>query len=123
MPGLSDGAKNLMLDAFAASAVRGSIHQGDPGPSGTAAELRGDKSQQQSYSRRPIGWAPANGAAVVNREDVTFNIPSGAKITHMGYWTETGEFMGSRPLVAPLDYPTSGTYTAHAGEIRESFAQ
>lgn len=58
-----------------------SLHTGDPGQTGTSEVSGGTP----TYARRPVTWSPASDGVAIGGE-VVFDVPSGVKVTHVGYW-------------------------------------
>lgn len=116
MPGLTDAGANAMLDALGAAARLASLHEDDPGSTG-AAEVSGG-----AYARQPIQWAASRRAIKATAGALAFDIPAGATLRFLGYWTADGTFLGSRPLRDAQPFPTAGTFTIPAGEVYEVVA-
>lgn len=88
--------KTAMAAAYAAQAQRISLHTDDPG-------FWGDSEATYSgYARQTPGAATAGDAGVITTGEVTFAVPDGTTITHVGVWTAAGVFHESRALTEPL---------------------
>lgn len=97
-----------MLDGGTAVAVRASLHAtGDLGiPASPGDEISGG-----GYERQDVSWASASGGSVSTSGPLTFNVPQGEEISHLGLWTSSGEWLGSLQLAALQPFPTAGTLT------------
>lgn len=118
MAGLVNAARNGMLDYFGAQARFVSLHTADPGTSGTAEVTGG----LPAYSRKAITWTTASSSTITSGSTVTFDVPGGVTITHLGYWSAStgGVFYGSRPFDTAQVFATQGTYTLSPGTITEA---
>jgi hypothetical protein len=107
--GLTNNAKNPMLDHLAGLAVYASIHTSDPGTSGTG-ELTGGS---PAYARKPVTWNAASAGNLDNNANPLFDIPAGSTITHFGLWSAAtaGTFYGGNALSASETFGGQGTYT------------
>lgn len=116
MAGLVAAGKNLMLTGFTASATHVSLHTADPSTNG-GSEVTGG-----SYSRESSSWGSPSNGTVTNSGAIVFDVPAGATITHLGYWSAStsGTFYGSRALDTSQTYATAGTYTIAIGNLSES---
>lgn len=103
-----------MLDVLGALVKRLSLHTAEPGDTG-AHEVEGPL----YYERKPVSWAPARGGRKANDVYVTFHLPAGVTVTHLGYWSESGTYYGSRPLERPFRFEDQGLLTLEAGDIEE----
>lgn len=92
-------AMDTMLDAFAVRAQFGALYTGDPQASKTA-KIAGDAFR--------INWvAPKDGLLTGSVEPV--NIPPNAVLTHLAYYDEAGDLLGTRQLSdAPVEYGVAG---------------
>jgi len=101
----TNAAKNLMLDALAATIDEISVHNSDPGTTGT------DEVTGGSYARiAPSLAAAASGEAEFDT-DLVFDIPSGSTPTHFGMW-DGATFVGKMAISGgPLSFPSDGTLT------------
>src|SRR5699024_9557538 len=103
-----EAALNAAADGIASAATHASLHSGDPGASGTN-ELSGGS---PAYARQAVGWDAASNGERQLDADYTFNIPGGATVAYVGYWTDAtgGAFLGSFPLTAEGPYGAQGEY-------------
>jgi len=113
---LTDGALDIMLDAFAGAAVFVSLHTDTPGTNGANEVTGGD------YGRLDPNWGSASGGVLTNADAIVFDVPADTTIKFLGYWSvdDGGTFYGSRPLDTDQTYATAGTYTIAAGNLSES---
>lgn len=108
-----DAMLDLIDETGATAATHVSLHTDDPGTTG-ADEVTGG-----SYARQAVTWGAASGGSKTNSSALTFSIPAGTTITHVGLWTAStnGTFLGGGPLDSPQSYPTGGTYTINPGDL------
>lgn len=99
----STTAKNTMLDALSPSHV--SLHDADPGASGTN-ELSGG-----SYARVAATFDAASSGARELNADVDVTAPAGSTVAYVGYWTALsgGTFLGADPVTSEA-FAAEGTY-------------
>src|SRR4051794_28815962 len=102
--GLSTTAKNLMLDALGADAVKASLHTADPGATG-ASEVSGGS---PAYARKTIAWGAASGSDIHNSSNPTFDVPASTTITHAGFWTSGGTWRGGAALSSSEVFTAQG---------------
>ena len=100
-----EAAKNSMLDALSITHI--SLHDDDPSTTG-ANEVSGGS---PAYARQA---ATINAAASSSRAldaDVTFDVPTGTTVMHVGYWSALteGTFHGSDP-VTNEEFNAQGEY-------------
>jgi hypothetical protein len=112
----ADDVKNAMLELIdetdgTVKVESISLHTGDPGATG-ADEVEGG-----SYSRQSVTWGAASGGVKSNSGDLTFQIPGGTTITHVGGWTSGGTWRGGGALSASQAFASSGTYKIAAGDL------
>jgi hypothetical protein len=97
-----------MLAAAATTAVEVSLHTADPGTTGGSEVSGGD------YTRLPVTWqAPANGAVRAS-DALVFDVPglgSDGRVTHVGLWSGSGEWLGGIAAATPQPFPSPGTAT------------
>jgi hypothetical protein len=99
---LSTAGKNRALDALAGAAsgsaiTHVSLHSAIPSDAGSN-EISGGS---PPYARIPIAFAAATGGTKdKDATTVTFEVPAGTTVTHLGYWTALtgGTFMGYAPV-------------------------
>lgn len=105
---------NLMLNALkgtnpATPITHASLHNNDPADNG-ANELTGGT---PAYARKAVTFDAAS-AKVMNQNgtDPVFDIPAGAVVKYVGYWSAItgGTFLGSA-AVTNETYAAQGTYT------------
>lgn len=108
MAGLTNNAKNLMLDALAAVAVFASAHSGNAGTTG-ANEISGGS---PAYARKAITWNAASGGALDNNANPVFDIPGGSTVAEIGLSSALsgGTFYGSADVTDEA-FAGQGTYT------------
>ena len=97
-----------MLNALAALAIYVSLHDGDPGESGTA-EISGGN---PAYARKSITWNAAANGSLDDSNVPVFDVPAGKTVKHVGFWSAltTGIFYGSAPVTNEV-FAAQGTYT------------
>lgn len=104
-----------MLDALAADAVSASLHTADGGTTG-AGEVTGG-----TYARQAVTWDPAAGGQVDASAQLTFDVPGGHTVTHLGLWAADGTtWLGSIELSTPESYGAAGTYTVLLLRVTQS---
>lgn len=106
--GLTNAAKNAMLDHLAGLAVYASLHSADPGSTGTN-ELTGGS---PAYARKAITWNAASAGNLDDSNAPVFDVPAGSTVSHFGLWSAVsgGTFYGSGDLVDEA-FAGQGTYT------------
>jgi hypothetical protein len=105
-------AKNVMLDALRAVAVRVAAHTGDPGAANTASnEVTGGS---PAYARGTIAWNAASGGAVTQNGDVVLNIPAGTTVSWLSLWNSAGTVRYLKKDVTDEAFGAQGTYTVLA---------
>lgn len=77
---LNDTAKNLALDALGTAITHLSLHSA----ANAGAEISGGS---PAYARKAITFDPATGAVLSASGSVSFDVPGGATVTHVGYWS------------------------------------
>lgn len=115
--GYSTTAKNAMLDHLGTLVLFMSMHDADPGASGTTAELSGGS---PAYARKAVSFAAASGGSKALSGTVTFDIPAGRGATHVGFWSASsgGTFYGSDALATPeATYTSQGQYIVNAATL------
>lgn len=88
---------------FTSKALYVSLHSLPPGDTG-ASEITAIPREQLAWTTGGI-----DGKAVA--DPVTFDMPAGTEVSHLGFWTASlgGTFIDS--LSCLLSYPSAGTYT------------
>ena len=82
--GLSNNAKNDMLDALGAEALWVSLHDGDPSTTG-ANEISGGS---PAYARKAIAWnSAASGSMDDSTNGVELDVPAGTTVSYVGLWS------------------------------------
>jgi hypothetical protein len=76
----TDAGKNEMLDA--STITHAALFNGDP--SGAGSEVTGGA---PAYARQAITLPSASGGSIVVSTDATFDVPSGATVNYVGYFT------------------------------------
>ena len=110
--------KRSMLQSVGVDLV--SLHNGDPGPDGTANEISGG-----GYERKSASFVlDGDGAAArLLTADLSFSGPVNQPITHAGIWRTLGPiFRGAEELTGGTAFNSDGEYTLKAGATRLSLA-
>ena len=95
---LLNGLLDIGLDAMAAEVVSVSMHTADPGSTG-ANEVTGG-----AYARQTPSWGSSSDGTVATDADMTFEIPAGNTVTHVGMWAMTVALpcsVAGRPWTTP----------------------
>jgi len=100
--------KNAMLDALAGLAVFASLHEADPGESGTN-EISGGA---PAYIRKAVAWNPAAAGSIDSSNQPVFDVGAGKTVLYVGFWSaeSAGVFYGAA-LVTEEVFGAQGTYT------------
>lgn len=114
---LNDAGRNATVDGLAAVAGFASLHSGDPSTTG-ATELTGGS---PAYARKAITYAAAASGQKSNSAALTFDIPAGTTVTHVGLFSAltAGTFYGwfpaggFSPMGANIDAGTD-VFTSYA---------
>jgi hypothetical protein len=105
-------AKNVMLDALAALAVRVAAHTGDPGAADTADnEVTGGS---PAYARKAIAWDAASAGAAAQADDVVIDIPASTTVSWLSLWNSAGTVRYLKKDVTDEAFGAQGTYTVTA---------
>jgi hypothetical protein len=105
-------AKNLMLDALAAVAVRVAAHTGDPGGANSASnEVTGGS---PAYARKAIAWSTASGGSAAQNGDVVIDIPTSTTVSWLSLWNTAGTVRYLKKDVTDEAFGAQGTYTVLA---------
>lgn len=100
-------AKNVMLDALAAVAVRVALHTGDPGgANGAANELSGG-----GYARQAIAWNAAAAGAIDSSNTPAFSVGAGVTVAWVSFWNVAGTVRYAKKDVTDEVFGGAGTYT------------
>lgn len=116
---VSDAAKNAMLNALDESQSAGadfmSLHTGNPGENG-ASEVTGGS---PAYARKGITWGAASGGSKALSAAVTFDIPAGTTVTHIGLWDASsgGNFLIGAALTDSRAFTNQGTLEVTAATM------
>lgn len=99
--GLVTAQKNVMLDAVTPNLTHASLHSASTGGTG-ANELTGGS---PAYARKAITWGSASGGSVANTAQLVFDIPAGASVAYVGFWSAvtSGTFRGDFAASSPAD--------------------
>lgn len=117
MPLVTNGYNALLSGGLGNAITHFSLHSGDPSTTG-ANELTGGS---PAYARKAASWAAASGGTRVSNTTVTFDVPTGTTVYHIGFWDAltVGNFYGYFPLggfspqAATIDAATD-TFTSFA---------
>jgi hypothetical protein len=105
-------AKNVMLDALGALAVRVAAHTGDPGGANSATnEVTGGS---PAYARKAIAWSAASGGSAAQNGDVVIDIPAGSTVSYLSLWNSAGTVRYLKKDVTDEAFGAQGTYTVLA---------
>lgn len=100
-------AKNVMLDALAAVALRVALHSGDPGAANAADnELSGG-----GYARQAIAWNAASGGSIDSSNTPAFSIEAGDTVSWVSFWNTAGTVRYAKKDVTDEAFGGAGTYT------------
>jgi hypothetical protein len=111
---LSAAARNNMLDCGlrnqtpSISVTHGSLHTGNPDPSG-GSEVTGGS---PAYARKSITWSAASAGSMTASNQPQFDVPASTTVTHVGFWSAvtSGTYMGMAD-VTDESFGSQGTYT------------
>lgn len=117
MPLVAAGQNALLSGGLGNIITHFSLHSGDPSTTG-ANELTGGS---PAYARKAASWASASGGQRVSNTTVTFDVPAGTTVYHIGFFDAltSGTFIGYFPLggfspmAATIDAATD-TFTSFA---------
>lgn len=102
-------ARNVMVDALAALAVRWAAHTGDPGAANQALnEVTGGS---PAYARGTVAWNAAASGEATQNGDVVLNIPAGTTVSWVSLWNSGGTVRYLKKDVADEVFGAQGTYT------------
>lgn len=105
-------AKNVMLDALGAVALRVAAHTGDPGAANTADnEVTGGS---PAYARKAIAWSAASGGSAAQNGNVVIDIPAGVTVSWLSLWNTAGTVRYLKKDVTNEAFGAQGTYTVLA---------
>lgn len=99
--------KNLMLNALGAAAGFVSLHDNDPGDSGTN-EISGGS---PAYARKAHTWNAAGSGTMDNSNAPVFDVPAGKTVKYVGMWSlvSGGVFYGAAAVTNEV-FAAQGTY-------------
>lgn len=99
-------AKNAMLDALAAVAVRVALHSGDPGGANSASnEISGG-----GYARGTVAWNAAGSGIITLNGNVDISIEAGDTVSWISYWNSAGTVRYLKKDVTDEAFGGAGTY-------------
>lgn len=102
-------ARNVMVDALAAVAVRWALHTGDPGAANTASnEVTGGS---PAYARKAVAWNAAGSGAATQNGDVVLDVPAGTTVSWVSLWNSAGTVRYLKKDVTDEVFGAQGTYT------------
>ena len=105
-------AKNVMLDALGAVAVRVAAHTGDPGAANQADnEVSGGS---PAYARKAIAWSAASAGSAAQNGDVVIDIPASTTVSWLSLWNSAGTVRYLKKDVTNEAFGAQGTYTVLA---------
>lgn len=110
---LTEGSKNLMLDALSAVVDEMSLHDDVPGSTG-ANEIAGGA---PAYARQACAFEPASGGSMALSASVSFDVPASTTVAYLGFWENgTATFRGYYQVAAEA-YAAQGVYEVASGAI------
>lgn len=102
-------ARNVMVDALAAVAVRWALHTGDPGAANTASnEVTGGS---PAYARKAVAWNAASSGTATQNGDVVLDVPAGTTVSWVSLWNSAGTVRYLKKDVTDEVFGAQGTYT------------
>lgn len=105
-------ARNLMVDALAAVAVRYALHTGDPGGANSAtSEVTGGS---PAYARKAVAWNTAASGEATQNGDVVFDVPASTTVSWVSCWNSAGTVRYFKKDVTDEVFGAQGTYTVLA---------
>lgn len=109
---------NAAADGVASKIAYVSMHSADPAGTG-AHEISGGT---PAYARKAVTWDPATGGVAAISAGVTFDIPPGTTISHVGLCDSLtgGAFYGGQALSSPETYGGQGSYNLNSLTITVS---
>ncbi len=111
---LNNTAKNLACNAVTGVVGFVSLHNSDPGSTGTGEASGGSP----AYARKAITWGTVASGANTNTNALVFDVPAGS-YSHAGFWSTStgGTFYGGQALSATETFAAQGTYTVAIGDV------
>jgi hypothetical protein len=109
-------AKDLMLDALGAVALRLALHTGDPGAADQADnEVTGGS---PAYARVAIAWNAASGGSMDDSTNgAVFDVPAGTTVTWVSGWNTAGTVRYFKKQVTSEAFGAQGTYTVTDADL------
>lgn len=109
MSGYTNPGKVVALTALGTAAKYISVHESDPGTTGTG-ELTGGT---PAYARQQATWTTPTTDTLALSNQPTFNVPGGKTASYVGFYTAAtgGDLLWSRALPNAETYGGQGTYT------------
>lgn len=105
-------ARNVMVDALGALAVRVALHTGDPGAANTATgEVTGGS---PAYARKAIAWNGAAAGSATATTNVVLDVPAGTTVSWISLWNSAGTVRYLKKDVTDEVFGAQGTYTVVA---------
>lgn len=105
-------AKNVMLDALGALALRVALHTGDPGGANSASnEVTGGS---PAYARKAIAWNAASGGSSTANANVVLDVPASTTVSWVSLWNTAGTVRYLKKDVTDEAFGAQGTYTVVA---------
>jgi hypothetical protein len=102
--GFTTTVKNSMLDSETVNLC--SLHNGDPGASGTSNELAGGS---PAYARKAATFNAAGSGERLLNADVTFDVPA-STVAYVGFWNSTGPVFKGSVAVTSEVFAAQGQY-------------
>lgn len=101
------GTREELALRYAAICTYLSLHTADPGTTG-ANEVSGGV---PAYARKAITWNAGTVDGSIVSDPITFDVPAGTDITHVGMWDAVlaGNYRDSRAFT--ISFPSQGTVT------------
>ena len=100
-------ARNVMLSALGALAVKVALHTGDPGGANSATnEVSGG-----TYARGTAAWNAAGSGIITLNGNVVINVPASTTVTYVSFWNSAGTVRYAKKLVTSEAFGAAGTYT------------
>lgn len=109
-------AKNVMLDALGAVALRVALHTGDPGAANQADnEVSGGS---PAYARQAIAWNAASGGSMDDSTNgAVFDVPGGTTVSWISLWNTAGTVRYLKKDVTDEAFGAQGTYTVTDADL------
>jgi hypothetical protein len=105
-------ARNVMVDALAALAVRVAAHTGDPGAANAADnEVTGGS---PAYARKAIAWSAAAAGSAAQNGNVVIDVPAAVTVSWLSLWNTAGTVRYLKKDVTDEAFGAQGTYTVLA---------